>query len=408
MGNDMGESTHTADDNGGGTPGLSRRTALTAVAATALAGAVAPGIATAGPHRPDLEGAIRVFVDAGFAGMQMRVRDERGEWVGSTGVRELGRTAEPPTDGLFRVGSTTKTFVATVVLHLVAEGRIGLDDPVADRLPRFGLDPRITVRMLLQHSSGVFNFTGEHYEDGTVVPGIPWQGQEWVDRQFHTYPPDDLVRLALSKPPRFAPGAGWSYSNTNYVLAALLIEQITGRPYGEEVRRLILRPLGLRGTSVPGTSPELPGPHAHGYHRYEVDGGWKTVDVSRQNPSWASGAGEMISTTRDLATFFSALNGGELLPAPLLAEMRRPHPDSGAHHYGLGVFVQDLGPGGGTILHHNGSVLGYGALMISTPDGRKTLTASITTGDAEDNPVLRFKELLDGLVETVFGGRVAE
>lgn len=123
--------------------------------------------------RPELQKAIEEIVDSGFAGVQLRVNDERGEWVGSAGVRKLGESAKPPTDGRFRIGSTTKTFTATVVLQLVAEGKIGLDSPADDYLPGFGLDRRITVRMLLQHTSGLFNYTGEYYDDGTVAPGIP-------------------------------------------------------------------------------------------------------------------------------------------------------------------------------------------------------------------------------------------
>ncbi|MFI6688301.1 serine hydrolase domain-containing protein [Streptomyces sp. NPDC050485] len=336
----------------------------------------------AGPDRPELQKAIQEIVDSGLAGVQLRVHDDRGQWVGSAGVRELGEAAEPPANGHFRIGSNTKTFTATLVLQLVAEGRIGLDTPAADHLPEFGLDRRITARMLLQHTSGLFNFTGEVYDDGTVAPGIPVTDQEWVDNQFHTYRPEELVRLALSKPARFEPGTDWSYSNTNYVLARLLIEKVTGRSYGAEMQRLILGPLGLSGTVVPGASPEIPEPHAHGYYRYQDAGQWKTVDTTRFNPSCLSAAGDMISTTQDLHTFFSALMGGKLLPAPLLAEMRTPHPKSGDYRYGLGLFVQDTDCGG-TILHHNGGLWGWASLMYSTPDGSKTLTASLTFGDAE-------------------------
>ena len=204
---------------------------------------------------PNLQKTIEEIVDSGFVGVQLRVHDERGEWVGSAGAAELGETAKPPTNGHVRIGSNTKTFIATVVLQLVAEGKIGLDTPVADYLPEFGLDRRITVRMLLQHTSGVFNFTGEVYDDGTFVPGIPvpygTAGKEWVDNRFKTYRPEELVRLALSKPARFEPGTDWSYSNTNYVLARLLIEKVTGRSLAEEMQRLILGPLGLSGTVVP-------------------------------------------------------------------------------------------------------------------------------------------------------------
>jgi D-alanyl-D-alanine carboxypeptidase len=146
------------------------------------------------------------------------------------------------------------------------------------------LDPRITVRMLLQHTSGVFNYVGEYYTDGTVVPGIPWAGQEWVNNRFHSYQPEELVRYALAKPRQFEPGTGWRYSNTNYTLALLIIEKVTGHSYAAEVQRRIVRPLGLSGTVAPGTSVAIPGPHAHAYYRYEDDDGEKTIDITRQNP----------------------------------------------------------------------------------------------------------------------------
>ncbi|MFD7592315.1 serine hydrolase domain-containing protein [Kitasatospora sp. NPDC059812] len=355
----------------------------------------------AGQDRPELQQAIQEFVDAGFAGIQLRVHDEHGEWVGSAGVRKLGEAAKPSVDGKFWVGSTTKTFVATLVLHLVADGAIGLDTPVVDHLPQFGLDRRITVRMLLQHTSGLASYTGDLEPDGTFVPGIPAMGKEWVDNRFHSYRPEELVQFALSKPARFEPGTDQSYSNTNYTLAVLLIEQAAGRPYAEEMQRRILRPLGLRDTVVPGDSPELPAPHAHGYYRYQDGDQWKVVDVARQNLSLLVGAGDLISTTRDLRTFFAALLGGKLLPAPLLDEMRTPH---GMLGYGLGLFVQDLGPDGGTIVHHNGGAPGgYGALMIGTPDGSKTLTAGLTTGDSASDPAQEFPKALDRLIKAVFG-----
>ncbi|WP_328471584.1 serine hydrolase domain-containing protein [Streptomyces sp. NBC_00448] len=124
-----------------------------------------PENSAAGQDRPELQKAIQEIVDSGLAGVSLRVNDERGEWVGSAGVAELGEAAKPPVNGYVRIGSNTKTFTATLVLQLVAEGKIELDTAAADYLPEFGLDRRITVRMLLQHTSGVFNFTGEYFED---------------------------------------------------------------------------------------------------------------------------------------------------------------------------------------------------------------------------------------------------
>ncbi|SFJ89032.1 D-alanyl-D-alanine carboxypeptidase [Streptosporangium canum] len=243
----------------------------------------------------------------------------------------------------------------------------------------------------------------EYYDDGTFAPGIPatTAGQEWVDNRFKTYLPEDLVRLALSKPARFEPGTDWSYANTNYVLARLLIEKVSGRSVAEEMQRLILGPLGLSGTVAPTVQSEIPEPHAHAYYRYEDAGLQKTVDVTRQNPSWISSGGDMISTTQDLHTFISALVGGKLLPAPLLAEMCTPHPKVG---YGLGVFVQDTGCGG-TVITHNGGMAGHAALMYSTPDGGRTLTASLNyVDDAALSLGAAFQKATQRLVKEVFCG----
>jgi D-alanyl-D-alanine carboxypeptidase len=291
-----------------------------------------------------------------------------------------------------------------VVLQLVGEGKLGLDAPVADLLTEYGLDRRITVRMLLQHTSGLFDYVGAQLPDGTIVPGIPLAGQEFVDNRFHTYQRDELVRFSLSKPALFAPGTDWGYTNINYLLAGLVIEKVTGRPYGDELQRRILRPLGLRDTSLPGTSPEIPGPHAHGYYRYSDAGQFKVVDITRQNPSWASSAGEIISTTKDLHTFFSALNRGKLLPAPLLAEMRKPHPKGS---YGLGLWVGDGGPGCGVVYKGMGGFHGYGTIMGSTPDGSRTFEVSLTYGDkvSDNDLAVAYDKADKTLVNKVICGR---
>ncbi|MFB4320567.1 serine hydrolase domain-containing protein [Actinomadura sp. 21ATH] len=310
--------------------------------------AEADGRAAAGQDRPELQKAIQEVVDAGFLGVQARVDDERGEWVGSAAVRKLGETAEPPADGRFWAGSIAKTFTAALVLQLVADGTIGLDARVAGHLPRFGLDERITVRMLLQHTSGIYNYTGEVEPDGTFVQGIPSMGKDWVDNRLPAYRPEELVEFALAKPARFEPGTDFGYSNTNYTLASLLIEHLTGRTYAEEMQRRILDPLALSGTVAGGSSPDPPEPYAHGYCRYQDGEQWKVADVTRPNPTMLRAAGDLISTTRDLHTFISALMAGRLVPADLLAEMRKPH---GIPDYGLGPFAQEID--GGTIYHHN-------------------------------------------------------
>ncbi|NUT47455.1 MAG: beta-lactamase family protein [Saccharothrix sp.] len=362
---------------------------------------------TVNQDRPELDKAIQEIVDAGLTGVQLRVNDEQGEWVGSAGLAELGGSASPPVDGYVRIGSNTKTFTAVVVLGLVAEGRIDLDASAAGYLTGLALDPRITVRMLLQHTSGVFNFTGEYYEDGTVAHGsvIPYgaTGREWLDLRFHTYAPRELAELALAKPARFEPGEGWSYSNTNYVLARLLVEQVTGSSLGEEMRRLVFEPLGMTDTIVPDASPEIPEPHAHAYYRYEEDGEQRTVDITRLNPSWISTGGDMISTTRDLHTFISGLLRGRLLSAPLLTDMCTGRPTVIPNmDYGLGVFV--VTTDNGTLISHNGGATGHAALLYSTPDGTKTLTGALNyVDDAAMALAGAFQEATQKLIKDVFG-----
>ena len=184
---------------------------------------------------------------------------------------------------------------------------------------------------------------------------------------------------------------------------------VTCRPVAQEMQRLILGPLRLTGTVAPTAQTEIPEPHAHAYYRYEDGGQERTVDVTRHNPSWISSGGDMISTTRDLHAFISALMSGELLPAELLAEMCTPRPTPVPNMgYGLGVFVQDTGRGG-TVVTHNGGAAGHAAMMFSTPDGSKTLTAALSyVDDATLSLAVPFQNATQRLVNEVFCGGKAD
>ena len=359
--------------------------------------------------RPHVRETLATLVDDRVLGISLRVHDAQGEWAAAAGLAELGGTAAPSVDSHTRIGSNTKTFTAALVLLLVHEGRLGLDDSAATHLPELGLDPRISVRMLLQQTSGVFNFTGDAAADGTWETGMPSNygpgAREWLDARFETHRPQDLVRFALSRAPRFEPGTRWSYSNTNYVLLRLLVENVTGRSLADEMNRLVSGPLGLTGTVVPDASPDLPEPHAHAYVRYEEDGQEQTVDVSRHDPSWISTGGDMISTPRDLATFFSALLGGRLLPADLVERMCDPYPTPlPGMGYGLGVFVLETDDGR-TLVTHNGGMAGYATLMFGTPDGSTVMAAAVNCVDDPEMTIQSaFQEVQKSLLAAVFPG----
>ncbi|HEX8631352.1 MAG TPA: serine hydrolase domain-containing protein, partial [Catenuloplanes sp.] len=295
-----------------------------------------------------------------------------GTWRAASGVSRLGQPGRAPVDGRFRTGSVTKTFVATVVLQLAAEHRLRLDDPVERWLPgRVNNGGRITLRHLLTHTSGLYNYTND------VIPSL----QDWLGYRYRTWQPADLLAVANRQPPLFAPGEGWAYSNTNYIALGMVIEAVTGRGYATEIRDRIIRPLRLRQTESPGRRLGIAGPHAHGYLPREEAGTPAPVDVTRINPTIAGAAGDMITSTADLNTFFRALLTGRLLPPARLAEMKTAVSDGG---YGMGLEQTTL-PCGATVFGHGGGIFGYATLSFHTADAHRQLTVSINpyTGDLD-------------------------
>ncbi|RMI38714.1 class A beta-lactamase-related serine hydrolase [Actinomadura harenae] len=314
-----------------------------------VAFAVTAGHPGAGP-RPELDGIVK---GGAATAALVRISDGRHTTSEAAGVRDIERGGRPSPDGYFRIGSVTKSFVATVVLQLVDEGKVRLDDPIARHLP--GVVPdgeHVTVRRLLDHTS--------HLPDYMSEPGYStnrWRG----DARFRSYRPGELLKVAFAKT---LPADGkWHYSNTNYVVLGLLVQKLTGRTYGEEVRRRILRPLGLRHTVVPGDRPGVPSPHANGYEPIP-----QLVDATRMNPSLDWAAGEMISTAGDLERFFSALLGGRLTSAASLRAMRTPVETGAGFDYGLGLQAYHLPCG--TVWGHSGELIGYLTFAFRTDSGR--------------------------------------
>ncbi|MDL4820626.1 serine hydrolase domain-containing protein [Actinomadura opuntiae] len=356
-----------------------RRTVRGAIAAAAagaaMAGAAAfpaPAHAVSPPGCGDRSATGRALhritdVDR-LTGAAVRIDDPRcGTWTAASGVADR-RTGRPmPANPRVRIASITKTFTAVTVLQLAAEGRVSLDAPVARYLPGLidggGHDGRaITVRSLLRHTSGLpdhmdsFRSTGEF--------------------RFRHFEPEELVRRALRLP---APGPGWHYSTTNYVVAGMIVEKVTGHRLEDEVERRILRPLGLRDTYWPGDGTRIRGPHPRGYDRVEQDGTVRWVDTTDMNTSVAWAGGALISTPRDVNAFFGALLGGRLLSAPLLAEMERTVPTDpdrtwpGAA-YGLGLIRTPLRCGG-FWWGHAGDIDGFTTLAGVAPGGRRASIA---------------------------------
>jgi D-alanyl-D-alanine carboxypeptidase len=315
------------------------------VAAVVAALAAAPA-ANAAPPRGELRRAVDRLVAAGAPGVIALVRQ------GDRTVRVAGGRADLATgrrlrvSDRYRVGSATKTFVATVVLQLAGEGRLALDDTVERWLP--GQTPdggAITVRQLLNHTSGLADYAPD--EDDTFIRRV------LADRH-RVWTPTELVALGAAQPPLFAPGARWSYSNTGYVLLGLVVEAATGNPLEAELRTRLFAPLRLRATSFDFRA-RIAGRHAHGYTRI---GARRPYDISVLDQTWAGAAGAIVSTAGDLARFHRALFGGRLLRPRLLAQMRTTvATGAGVQTYGLGL-IRMRHPCG-TFWGHGGETLGY-------------------------------------------------
>ncbi|WP_413798913.1 serine hydrolase domain-containing protein [Streptomyces iranensis] len=335
---------------------------------------------TAADRTPRLREILhRLTTVDGVPGALLETRNRHGSTVLTSGVANVKSHAPMPRDSRFRIGSMTKPFVATVVLQLVGEHRIALDAPVERYLPGVvrghGNDGRIiTVRQLLQHTSGVPDILDY------LTP------REVLEDPLAHHDTRDLVNIALAHPPTFEPGTGWSYSSTNYLLAGLLIERVTGHTYGEEIHRRIISPLGLHETYVPGDDPTIPGPHPRGYAR--PGGNAPLMDITAINPSVAGAGGSMISSGTDLNRFLDALVRGKLLRPAQLRQMMttRPTGNPDGRAYGLGLESRPL-PCGGLYWGHGGDIPGYGTVGGATVDGRQaTVMVNLNPGgtDAQD------------------------
>jgi D-alanyl-D-alanine carboxypeptidase len=323
----------------------------------------------------------RAVAVAGAPGIVAEIHDGPDRWFGSAGVSDTSTGRPRAPQERFRIGSTTKAFTATVVLQLAAERRLSLDDSVERWLPGLvqgnGYDgARITIRELLNHTSGIFAYTndGPFFSNGV--------GAAWFQHRYDHYAPEQLVRIALTHPPTGAPGQTFGYSNTDSILAAMIVERATGKSFADELDQRIIRPLGLTGTSLPADDPTIRGPHPVHYSTlFSQDPDPVRYDATDMNQSFAWAAGGMISTTGDLSRFFGLLLGGRLLPPAQQQELFTTVSTDGTGwidhtRYGLGIFSQTLACGV-TVWGHGGATYGSWSYVMGTRDGRHLLVSQV-------------------------------
>ncbi|WP_329791324.1 serine hydrolase domain-containing protein [Lentzea sp. DG1S-22] len=364
---------------------------VTAAGALALAGPVRG--AQAEPRRDAFQQGLDEVVGADrYPGALAAVRDGSGRtrhYTAGVGDRRTG--AAVPVNGRVRIGSASKMFAAVVVLQLAGEGELELDAPVEKYLPGLvraeGVDAtKITVRQLLQHDSGLPDYTTTMFE--------PSEGDFFPYR--HAYlEPRELLDLANAREDGRPAGGGWSYSNTNYVVAGLIAQRVTGRPFNELVTARVIERIGLRDTYVPEVGEQdIRGRHPRGYQRHRASG--ELVDFTRMDPSWGWAAGQMVSTPGDLNTFLRALLDGKLLAPAQLAQMRTtiPTEQGSPVGYGLGLFKLPLSCGK-VAWGHGGDIPGYSTFNAATEDGRTvTFTVTSLNGSLKDKSAAEDRSVL--------------
>ncbi|MGJ3240726.1 MAG: serine hydrolase domain-containing protein [Anaerolineae bacterium] len=280
---------------------------------------------------------------------------------GASGFANLVDETVMPADGAFRIGSITKTFTATVIMQLEEEGLLTLDDTVAQWLPEVAeqvpYGDEITVYQLLSHTSGLFNivehesyyadiFTEMVVDETTGIPTL-----DCVQRD----PNDTLALYVYGKDALFEPGTSWYYSNTNYTLLGMIIEEAMDTPLTEAYRTNIYDPLGMESTFMDCYEDAVI-EIVHGYSGV----GEAMSDVTDLHESVGWSAGGMVSTASDLVIFARALFGGDLFDDPeTLVAMTKPVPNS---PYGLGVFIND------DTIGHPGGIAGFRSALNYSPE----------------------------------------
>ncbi|MFF7728901.1 serine hydrolase domain-containing protein [Streptomyces sp. NPDC008001] len=367
-------------------------TAVTTTATGPAAAAAPPAPAGAESHAAT-QAALNGLVAAGMPGVAAGTLTPKGTWSGSAGYADTAAQRKRTAADHFRAGSITKSFVATVLLQLEAEGKLRLDDSLEHHLPGVvkgnGYDAgKITIRQLLNHTSGIHDMVS------TPEWNEQMNGQGFFAHRYDVKTPREIVAMGVKYGPDFEPGKGWRYSNTNFVLGGMIIEKVTGNPYAREAERRIVKPLGLKETTFPGTDPKLPAPHPVGYSKlYVPDPGPEVYDATEYRPSWSGATGEVVSTSGDLNRFFSGLLQGKLLPKKQLDEMLTTV-ETGEHYtYGLGIISRKLSCGA-QVYGHDGVVWGSLTGAAGTRDGKHMLTFNINGDWLNESPP--FENMFEG------------
>jgi len=278
------------------------------------------------------------------------------DWLYTAGYANTANQVPMSSTHLFRIGSNTKTMVGTVLLQLVDEGLLSLEDKLSAFFPEFSRSDEVTIAMLCNMTSGVFNYT-EDLAWGNAINENP--DRQWTPRQ--------LTEVGLSHNFYFDPGTGWTYSNTNTIIVGLIIEQLTGNTLQEEIDNRIVKPLQLTRTEFLTSGTELPDPHGTGYAWDEEESEY--TDVTEMiDASWVWAAGSAYSTPRELQKYVETLVEGGFLSENLQnRRLTQLHSLDEHTSYGYNILKR------GSFFGHNGGLPGYTSSMYHSKEKNCTV-----------------------------------
>jgi D-alanyl-D-alanine carboxypeptidase len=297
----------------------------------------------------NLRQAVNGFVGTGkFPGLVVGVTSPQGSFLYATGYSNLATHAPMQTNQVLRIGSITKTFMATVILQLAQQGKLSLNDPLSKYEPQIPNASSITIRELLNMTSGIRH-------GSSPLPN--------AQNPQRSLTPQQVIANTTRRPLLFTPGTKYSYSDTGYLILGEVATKVTGTDIGTLIQRQILQPLGLHHTVYDPSSP-LPAPAAHGY-RFQHG---QAQDTTNWNEGWAGSAGAMASTVGDLEAWAPALATGKGILNPSMQQQRLQMVNTGVGaNYGLGILQY------GASFGHDGEVMGYNATVLYSPQAKTAL-----------------------------------
>lgn len=350
------------------------------------------------PKNQNYQRLLNDIVQSGVPGIMMSINTpQHGLWLGASGKADLAGNIDMRPCNISRFGSIVKTFTAVTIMLLKEEGKLRLDDKITQYLPAEILknienSDKATIRQMLQHSSGIFNY----------IQDLKFQTAS-LNNLVKVWQPDELLSYARNRDAYFEPGEDVRYSNTGYILLGMIIEKVEGKPFYNVFNEKLFTPLQLNKTSFAATNP-IPEGLVRGYVDFYSN---LNVINSTEYSGWDyyTADGGLISTPYDITRFLESLMKGKILTSESLREMlnwetpKEPDTEFFKIHYGLGIFKIETIYGDAYL--HSGDAIGYSASMVYFPAQKTTIVWAVNGNYGKIDALVSSQKAMDAIFKIV-------